>query len=327
MSKVYAKIAGFGKFLPDKILSNADLEKMVETNDEWITRRVGIKERRITEGDVFTSDIATAAAKDALENAGVSAEELDMIIVATISPDMYTPSVACIVQSNIGAANAVAFDMNAACSGFVFAITTAKQYIENGMFKKILVIGAECLSKLTDYKDRSTCVLFGDGAGAAVLEASDECGVMNCLIASDGSMGGSITAPNLRIDEVDIERRVGDNVHTIWMDGGEVFKFAVRYMSAAVLEVVEAAGLTMDDISLIVPHQANYRIIEGARKRLGVAEEKMYSNIHRYGNMSSACIPIAICEAIEEGRIKKGELAVIVGMGGGLTWGAALIRI
>ncbi len=327
LENVYAKIKGAGKFLPSMVLTNDDLEKIVETNDEWITKRVGIKERRITEADVYTSDIATAAAENALKNAKVSADEIDLIIVATISPDTFTPSVSCMVQRNIGAENAVAFDMNAACTGFVFALTTAKQYIENGMFKKALVIGAECLSKLTNYKDRATCVLFGDGAGAVVLEASDEPGIMECMIKSDGSMGHNIIAPCLKITPEDRERSLGGEVRTIWMDGSEVFKFAVRYMSAAVMSVLEAAGCTIDDVDLIVPHQANQRIIDGSKKRLGVTDEKMFSNIQKYGNMSSACIPIALCEAIEEGRLKQGDLAVLVGMGGGLTWGAALVRL
>lgn len=327
LEKVYAKIKGAGKFLPEKVLTNDDLEKIVETNDEWITKRVGIKERRVTEKDVFTSDIAAFAAENALKNAEMTAEEIDLIIVATLSPDTYTPSVACIVQDKIGAVNATAFDMNAACTGFVFALTTAKQFIENGMFKKALVIGAECLTKLTNYKDRATCVLFGDGAGAVVLEASNEPGIMECMIKSDGSKGHNIIAPNLKVTQEDIERSLGGSPNTIWMDGSEVFKFAVRYMSASVMTVLENAGYTIDDVDLIVPHQANQRIIDGSKKRLGVSDEKMFSNIQKYGNMSSACIPIALCEAIEEGRLKQGELAVLVGMGGGLTWGAVLVRM
>lgn len=327
MGKVFARIKGVGKFLPEKVLTNDDLEKIVETNDEWITKRVGIKERRVTEDNVFTSDIAALAAENALKNAKVGADEIDLIIVATISPDMFTPSVACIVQNKIGAVNATAFDLNAACTGFVFALTTAKQYIESGMFKKALVIGAECLTKLTNYKDRATCVLFGDGAGAVVLEASDEAGIIECMIKSDGSMGHNILAPNLKITTEDIERSLGGNPRTVWMDGSEVFKFAVRYMSSAVNTVLESAGYTTEDVTLIVPHQANQRIIDGSKKRLGVPDEKMFSNIQKYGNMSSACIPIALCEAIEEGRLKRGDLAVLVGMGGGLTWGAILVRI
>lgn len=327
MSKIRAKIAGIGKYLPERILTNEDLEKMVDTSDEWITKRVGIKERRIADEKTYTSDLATKAAENALSNAGINAEEIDMIVVASVSPDMYTPSVSCLVQKNIGAANAAALDVNAACSGFIFALSAASKFIETGTYKNILVIGADSLSKITEYKDRATCVLFGDGAGAAVLTATEtENGVMNCELGSDGAQGDCLTIAGIRMDEKEKERRPFGNPHTIWMDGGAVFKFAVRVMESATLKVIEKAGVSLDEVSCIVPHQANRRIIEGARKRLGCGEDKIFSNVHKYGNMSAASVPVALCEAIEEGRIKRGDKFVIVGFGGGLTWGSALIE-
>ena len=328
MSKLHAKIIGLGKYLPEKILTNAELEKMVDTSDEWITKRVGIKERHISDEDIFASDLAARAAENALKDAGMAAEELDLIVVATVSPDMYTPSVSCLVQKQIGARNAAAFDVNAACPGFIFAITTATQFIENGMYRNVLVIGADTLSKITEYKDRATCVLFGDGAGAAVLQATEEeTGVKSCYLCADGEHGDSLTIPGLRYDDVDQERRPFGNPHTIWMDGGVVFKFAVKMMDAATRKVLDDAGKTLEDIKLVVPHQANLRIIDGARKRLGIPEEKMFANIERHGNMSAACVPIALCEAVEEGRAGKGDLVVLVSMGGGLTWGGVLIEL
>ncbi len=328
MNKIHAKLIGFGKYLPEKILTNADFEKMVDTSDEWITKRVGVKERHISETDVFASDLATKAAENALKNAGMDAKDLDLIISASVSPDMYTPSVACLVQKNIGASSAAAFDVNAACPGFIFALTTATQFIENGMYKNVLVIGADTLSKITEYQDRATCVLFGDGAGAAVLTATeDDCGVKACYLAADGTSGGSLTVPGIRCDEIDKERRPFGNMRTIWMDGSAVFKFAVKMMDLAVREVLNKVDKTFDDLKLVVPHQANMRIIEGARKRMGISEDRMFVNIEKYGNMSAACIPIALCEAVEEGKLKKGDLTALVSMGGGLTWGAVLVEI
>ncbi len=325
---MYAKLIGFGKYLPEKVLTNADLEKMVETNDEWIVKRVGIKERHISDEQTFTSDLASRAAENALKNAGMTPEELDLILVASVTPDMYTPSVSCLVQKNLGAVNAVAFDLNAACSGFVFAMVTASQYIATGMYQNVLVIGADALSKMTEYQDRKTCVLFGDGAGAAVLQATEEkTGILGSVMGSDGASGDCLTAPGLRCDEADLERRPFGNTRTIWMDGSAVFKFAVRVMASSVLEVVENAGKTMEDVALVVPHQANMRIIEGAAKRLGKKDEGVFVNVDKYGNMSSASIPVALCEAVEQGKAKKGDLVVLVGMGGGLTWGSILIEL
>lgn len=328
MKKYRAKIVGVGKYLPEKILSNADLEKMVETSDEWIVKRVGIKERRIADENTFASDLAIRASQKALEHAGMKAEDLDLIIMASVSPEMYTPSGACLVQKGLGAVRAAAMDVNAACSGFIFAMTTAVQYIENGMYRNVLVLGSDTLSKITEYQDRATCVLFGDGAGAAILQATEEdCGVLSCTLGADGANGDCLTVPGLRCDEMDRERRPFGNLRTIWMDGSAVFKFAVRVMEASARQVVEEAGKTMEDVKLLVPHQANMRIIEGARKRLDLPEEKVFCNIEKYGNMSAACVPIALCEAIEEKRAEKGDLVVLASMGGGLTWGAVLIQL
>ena len=231
-------------------------------------------------------------------------------------------------SKKLGAINATAFDINAACSGFIFAITTATQYIENGIYKNVLVIGSDTLSKVTEYQDRATCVLFGDGAGAAILQATDEeTGVLSYFLGSDGASGDCLTLPGLKFDDIDKERRPYGNPHTIWMDGSAVFKFAVRVMESSSLKVVEDAGLTMDDIKILVPHQANMRIIDGARKRLGLSEDRVFCNVDKYGNMSAACVPIALCETIEEGKASKGDKVVLVSMGGGLTWGAVLIEL
>ncbi len=329
MSEIYAKIAGVGKYLPEKILDNAYFESIVETSDEWITKRVGVKERRMSAPDEFSSDLGAKAAEAALNDAGMTAEEIDLIILATVSPEMYTPSVSCMIQSKIGASRAVAFDINAACSGFIFAVSTANMFIKSGAYKNALVIGADTLTKITEYKDRATCVLFGDGAGAAVLTAtSEKTGVLGTVLGSDGSQGNLLTCCGLKASEEDTERRpFSENKRTIWMDGQAVFKFAVKTMESATIEVAEKCGVKVDDLNLIIPHQANKRIIEGARKRLKLDGDKVFCNVEKYGNMSAACVPIALCEAVEQGRVKRGEKLVIVGFGGGLTWGSALIEL
>ena len=329
MSEIYAKIAGVGKYLPEKILDNAYFESIVDTSDEWITKRVGVKERRMSAPDEFSSDLGAKAAEAALNDAGMTADEIDLIILATVSPEMYTPSVSCMIQSKIGASRAVAFDINAACSGFIFAVSTANMFIKSGTYKNALVIGADTLTKITEYKDRATCVLFGDGAGAAVLTAtSEKTGVLGTVLGSDGSQGNLLTCCGLKASEEDIERRpFSENKRTIWMDGQAVFKFAVKTMESATIEVAEKCGVKVDDLELIIPHQANKRIIEGARKRLKLDGDKVFCNVEKYGNMSAACVPIALCEAVEQGRVKRGEKLVIVGFGGGLTWGSALIEL
>lgn len=321
-----AKIIGAGYFVPEKRLTNADLEKMVDTSDEWIVRRTGIKERRIADENTYTSDLAYEAAVRALKNANTKPEELDMILVSTVTPDMFTPSVSCMVQSRLGAVNASAMDINTACTGFISVLITANQFIATGFYQKILVIGAETLTHMTDFKDRNTCILFGDGAGAVVVEGSDREGVLSGFMAADGSGGHVLTSLAFRNDEAEVAKRVSGRKETLWMDGSEVLKFAVRKMASAVEEVLSRAALTLDDLSLIIPHQANIRIVTGAAKRLGVSMDKMIVNIDRLGNIGSGCIPIALCEALEEGRIKPGDKVALVAMGGGLTWGAVIIE-
>lgn len=323
----YAEICGMGYYVPEKVYDNDYMESIVETNDEWIVQRTGIKERHICEDGQYTTDIATIAAKNALKDAKMSAEEVELIILATVTPDYFTPSCACVVQKNIGAENAAAFDINAACSGFVTALTIAKQFIESGQYKNILVIGSDALSKATDYKDRGTCILFGDAAGAAVVKASDKNSILATEIGAKGADGDKLTSLAYREDGEETEKRVSKNKSTIWMAGAEVMKFAVKTMEKAARKVVEGAGLTFDDIDLVVPHQANKRIIDGALKRLDIGEEKVFVNLEKYGNTSSASIPVALCEAIEQKRAKKGDKIVIVGFGGGLTWGAALLEL
>ncbi|MEE1224268.1 MAG: beta-ketoacyl-ACP synthase III [Clostridia bacterium] len=323
----YARIIGLGKYLPEKVYDNAYMESIVETTDEWILRRTGIEERHISEDNEFTTDLSTKAALAALENAGISAEEIDLILLATVTPDYFTPSCACVVQKNIGAVNAAAIDFNTACSGFVTGIMMAKQFIENGAYKNILIIAADVLSKATDYKDRATCVLFGDAAGAAVISASDEPGVIEVEIGADGTGGDTLTMLAFKEDSEEVEKRVSGRKESIWMAGQSVMKFAVKAMADSSQRVIEKAGLTWDDIELVVPHQANYRIVDSAIKRMGITEDKIFLTLNKYGNTSASCIPVALCEAVECGRVKKGDNVVLVGFGGGLTYGATVIKL
>lgn len=323
----YAKITGLGAYTPEKIYDNAYMESIVDTNDEWITRRTGIKERRISAENEYTTDIASKAAQKALENAGIKAEDIDLIILGTVTPDYFTPSCACVVQDNIGAVNAAAFDYNSACTGFVTGLIIAKQFIFSGMYKNILVICADVLSKATDYKDRATCVLFGDAAGAAVVSASDEPGIIAEVMGSEGSSHKAITSLAYRNDEEEIEKREGHRKDTIWMAGQSVMKFAVKAMADASELVLKKAGLTIEDIALVVPHQANYRIVDSAVKRMGIDKDKVFLTLQKYGNTSASCIPVALTEAVAEGRVKKGDKVILVGFGGGLTWGALIIEL
>ncbi|MBQ7793357.1 MAG: ketoacyl-ACP synthase III [Clostridia bacterium] len=320
-----SKIVGMGFYAPEKVYDNAYMESIVETNDEWITQRTGIKERRIAADDEYTSDLATVAARRALEDAGMSAEELDLIILTTVTPDYFTPATACVVQKNIGAVNAAAFDLNAACSGFATAMTVADQFLSNGTYKNVLVISADALSKATDYNDRGTCILFGDGAGAVIF-SSEKGGVLSSWIGAKGDGGDKLTSLAYREDAEETEKRISHNKNTIWMAGSEVMKFAVKIMAEAADKVVADAGLTWDDIDIVIPHQANVRIVDSAAKRIGIDTDKMFINLDRYGNTSGASIPIALCEARDAGRLKKGDKAVLVGFGGGLTWAAAVIE-
>ncbi|NQD52350.1 ketoacyl-ACP synthase III, partial [Bacillus altitudinis] len=283
-----AGIIGLGRYIPEKVLTNRDLEKMVETSDEWIRTRTGIEERRIASDDVNTSHMALAAAKKALADADVAAEDIDMILVATVTPDQAFPTVACMIQEQLGAHKACAMDISAACAGFMYGLVTGKQFIESGTYKHVLVVGVEKLSRITDWDDRNTAVLFGDGAGAAVLgTVSEGKGILSFELGADGRGG-----KHLYLDEKD---------HTI-MNGREVFKFAVRQMGESSVNVIEKAGLSKEDVDFLIPHQANIRIMEAARERLELPVEKMSKTVHKYGNTSAASIPISLCEEIEAGK-------------------------
>jgi len=320
-------ILGIGSSLPEKVLTNDDLEKMVDTSDEWITKRTGISERRILQEDEPAYELGVEAAKKAIEDAGITAEDIDLIIATTETPDYLTPSTSCIIQGKIGAKKAAAFDMNAACTGLVYGMTVATQFISTGYYKYILVVGCEGLSKIVDWKDRNTCVLFGDGAGAIVLGKVEKgYGILATHIGADGDMGYNITLPCCHIDEKDLKVRIHENKRVIWMDGGEVFKFAVKAMASATEKVLEEVKLPVEDVKFIFPHQANIRIIDGAMKRLGVTLDKVNMIIHKYGNISSASIPVALDDAVKANRISKGDYLVLVGFGGGLTWGSAVVR-
>lgn len=323
---INAKIIGVGGYIPEKVYDNAYMESIVDTSDEWIIRRTGIKERHISADNEYTTDMATIASKRAIENAGLTAEDIDLIILATVTPDYFTPACACVVQANLGAVNAAAFDFNAACSGFVTGLTIAQKFIQTGTYKNIVVVCADVLSKATDYKDRATCVLFGDAAGAAVVSASEETGIIATDIGADGASGMAITSLAYRDDEEEVEKRISHKKDTLWMAGQAVMKFAVKTMADASEKVLKEAGLTWDDIALVVPHQANYRIVDSAIKRMGITDDKVFLNLEKYGNTSASCIPVALSEAVEAGRIKKGDKIILVGFGGGLTWGAALIE-
>jgi len=321
-----ATITGLGKYIPPRVLTNKDLEKMVDTSDEWITTRTGIKERHLVEDGVSTSDIACDAAREALADAGLAVEDIDLIIVATVTPDMPFPSTACLVQEKLGAWNAAAFDLEAGCSGFVYSLAVAAQFIESGLYRNALVIGAEILSRITDWEDRSTCVLFGDGAGAAVIEATDKGGMLAFELGADGSGGKSLYIPaggSLKPSSVTTIEEKG---HFIRMEGNQVFKFAVKTMGYAALKVIEKAGLQPEDVDLFVPHQANTRIIQSAANKLKLPEEKVFVNLPKYGNTSSASVPIALAEAREEGLIKDGDIIVLVAFGAGLTWASTVIE-
>lgn len=322
------KIIGTGRAVPEKIVTNYDLEKFVDTTHDWIVSRTGIEQRHVADENTSTSDLATEAAKKALVKAGITAEELDLIIVATSTPD-YTsfPSTACIVQENIGATKAGAFDLEAACSGFLYGMTIADQFIKTGMYKYVLVIGAEVMTKILNWEDRNTCVLFGDGAGAAIFTASDDdSGILSSELGSDGAGGKYLIVPAGGSRTPASNDTVDKKLHSISMDGPEVFKFAVRTMGNASKRVVKQAGLSVEEVDFLVPHQANIRIITNAAKRLNLDMDKVMVNLEKYANTSGATIPIALDEAIEQGRLKKGDNVVFVGFGAGLTWGAAVMK-
>lgn len=322
-----AGILGTGFYVPEKIMTNADLEKIVETSDEWIVERTGIKERRIAEDNQPMSDLALRAAKAALADAGVAAEDLDLIIVATLTSDRIIPSTACMIQNLLGAKHAAAFDLSAACSGFAYAASVAAQFIGTGAYKKALVIGAETLSKYINWEDRNTCVLFGDGAGAAVLGQVEEgYGILSFDLGSDGSGGDAIQIPSSGSLMPVSKESIDQKLNLIHMNGRDVFKFAVKAMGKTVKNSLAKIDMPQEKIDWLVPHQANIRIIESAAKRLSMPVDKVIVNIHKYGNMSAACIPIALAEAAAAKRFKKGDIIALSGFGAGLTWASCIIR-
>ncbi|WP_046228060.1 beta-ketoacyl-ACP synthase III [Paenibacillus dauci] len=326
MSVVPIGIIGTGKYVPEKILTNADLEKMVETNDEWIVSRTGIRERHIAAPDQATSDLAYEAAIKAIASAGITAEDLDLIVIATITPDMSFPSTACILQEKLGAKKAAAFDLSAACSGFVYSLAAATSMLQMGMYKNALIIGADTLSRITDYTDRNTCVLFGDGAGAVVIgEVGEGRGFKSFDLGAEGAGGELLKLPAGGSRTPASADTLEAKQHFIQMSGREVFKFAVRVMGTATEEVLRKAEISKDDIDLFIPHQANIRIIQSAMERLNLSEDRVMVNVQNYANTSAASIPLALVEAVEQGRIKEGDRVVMVGFGGGLTWGASVL--
>lgn len=307
-----AGIIGLGRCLPEDRLTNFQLEQRMDTSDEWIRTMTGIEERRIAKDDQDTSDMSREAAKKAIEDAGIDPAEIGLILVATVTPDQPFPSMACVIQQEIGAVNAAAMDISAACAGFMYGVITAKQFIDSDVYKYVLVVGVEKLSKITNWEDRNTAVLFGDGAGAAVIgKVSEGRGILSFELGADGSGG-----KHLFQDEKD----------HLQMNGREVFKFAVRQMGESAINVIEKAGLQKEDVDFLIPHQANIRIMEASRERLGLPLEKMSKTIHKYGNTSAASIPISLVEDVEEGRVKDDDVIVMVGFGGGLTWGAIAMK-
>jgi len=320
-------ITGLGSFLPEKILSNADLEKMVDTSDEWILKRTGIRQRRIVEDGVATSDLAAKASLSALEDAKLSPSELDLIITSTVTPDHLFPSTSCYIQDKIGAVNAGAFDILAACAGFVYALSIAQGFISSGAMNNILVVGAECLSKFTDYKDRTSCVLFGDGAGAAVVQKSKgNSGLLSFVLGADGSNADILILPGGGSRIPPSEESVKQRLHYMKIKGKEVFKLATNNLVHLIEKTLNKSGISKSEIDLLVPHQSNIRIIKAAMKKLDIPMEKVYVNIDKYGNTSSASVPIALDEAKRTNRIHDGDLVLLAALGGGLTWSSALLR-
>lgn len=325
--KIGAKVSGLGIYLPKKVLTNFDLEKMVETSDEWIRTRTGIRERRIAEPGESSSDLALHASNEALKNAGLEATDLSLIIVATITPDMLFPSTACVLQSKLGA-NCPAFDLSAACSGFPYALSVAYSFIKSGIYTHVLVVGSEVLSGFIDWKDRSTCVLFGDGAGAAILSKTDNPnqGVLATTLGADGSQADILKIPGGGSMFPPTPDTIKEGLHFLKMQGAEVFKVAVRTMEIAVRDVLKAKNWSVSDIDLLIPHQANMRILQAVADRLGLPEQKIVTNVERYGNMSSASTAVAFYEAVSSKKVKPGSKIVLVAFGAGLTWAATLIE-
>ena len=322
-----AKITGTGSSVPAKVLTNLDIEKMVDTNDEWITIRTGIKERHIAAEGEYTSTLGTDAAREALRMAGIDASQVDLIVVATVTPDFPFPSTACIIQKEINAAKATAFDISAACSGFLYGLSIVEKFIQTGTVQKALVIGAETLSRIVDWTDRNTCCLFGDGAGAVVLEAVDgDSGILSTHMHSDGNYWDLLYQPACGSRNPATARAVEQRLPFITMQGNEIFKLAVRAMGEVANEALTTHNLSAEDVDLFISHQANRRIIDAIAKRLGLPEEKMFSNLERYGNTSSASIPLALDQANRSQRITAGNILLFAAFGGGLTWASAVVR-
>jgi 3-oxoacyl-[acyl-carrier-protein] synthase-3 len=323
----YAHIVGWGKYTPPNILTNEDLAKTVDTTDKWIREMTGIQQRHIVSSKETTAMMGLHAAREAIEVADVNPNDIDLVIVATATPEYIFPATACLIQDALGASRAGAYDLEAGCSGFVYALATAAAIIRSGMYNTILVVGSETLSRVVDWTDRATCVLFGDGAGALVLRASDEPGgVMASVLGSDGSGGELLIVPGGGSKHPAGTDTVLAKMHTIKMNGREVYRFATRVMASASRQVVEQAGWPLEEIDLFIPHQANRRIIDSAAKSLKLSPDKVFVNVERYGNTSAASIPIALCEAIEAGKVKQGDHLVLVGFGAGLTWGSCAIE-
>lgn len=318
-----SKIIGIGSYAPQKVLTNFDLEKLVDTNDEWIVSRTGIKQRHIAVNE-NTSDLATKAAIEALNDSNLKAEDLDYIIVATCTPDKFIPSTACIVQKHIGAKNAAAFDVSAACTGFVYALHLANSLIKGDSANNVLIIGADIFSKIINWEDRSTCVLFGDGAGAAILSKSDEVGLISSKIHSDGEKWEGFVVDALDVRNPFVDKEQNDNY--VYMNGGEIFKFAVKAFENSAKEVLDISKISIDEIDYVIPHQANYRIIETISRRLKIPMSKFITNLDEFGNTSAASVPIALYDGVKSGKIKKGDKILLVAFGGGLTWGGTLIE-
>lgn len=320
MTVIHSRIIGTGSYLPEKILSNSDLATLVETSDEWIQQRTGIRQRHIAADNETTSDLALKASQRALDMAGITPDQLDLIIVATTTPDMVFPSTACLLQSKLGAKGMPAFDVQAVCSGFVYALTTADQFMRSGQYEHILVVGAEIYSRILDWQDRGTCVLFGDGAGAVVLKRSTEPGILAARLHADGSHAGILSVPG-SVCRGNISGRP-----LLQMDGTAVFKFAVKVLEEVALETLSIAGLQKSDIDWLIPHQANIRIIQATAKKLGLSMEHVITTVDRHANTSAASVPLALDEAVRDGRIKPGHHVMLEGVGGGFTWGAVLIK-
>jgi 3-oxoacyl-[acyl-carrier-protein] synthase III len=325
---VRAKISALGTYVPPRVLTNAELEKMVQTSDEWLVSRTGIRERHIVDKGIATSDLAVEAAKKALARRGILPTDIEAIIVGTVTPDMFFPSTACLVQDKLGAKGAWGFDLSAACSAFVYALQAGTQFIATGAHKKILVIGADVMSSILDYTDRATCVLFGDGAGAVVLEPAedDSVGIIDFIHEVDGSGGCSLFMPGGGSLNPSTHETVDKKMHYVHQDGGAVFKFAVRKQLEVCEKLLERNGLNVSDIDVFIPHQANKRIISATAERLGLPEEKIIINIDRFGNTTAGTIPLAMNTAIEEGKLKKGDLVLLASVGAGFTVGATLLR-